>query len=134
VFSVVGLLIACALSASAALFELVRTRRLVRVGRTARASVIAVNVPAGEEEEETAAITKMRFRTEEGLEVEVRERGASADDARRIGAEVLMIYDPEHPQQARRKAFAALWGPALFWLAMGALLGASALLTWLVSP
>ncbi len=125
-FSATGMLLAGALSVAFGLIELLRAWRLVRVGRTARATVI----PTRQKEEDTEeAMPTLRFTTEDGQVFEVREKTSSARDVQRIGAEVVVVYDPDNPLNARRQAFAQLWGPTLFWVVMGALLLVASLVT-----
>ncbi|UQA57930.1 DUF3592 domain-containing protein [Polyangium aurulentum] len=117
------------MTASVGLIELLRALLLVRAGRTARATVISVK-PQGESD---TPVPTLRFRTEDGQNFEFQEKMAGASDAQRIGAEVVVIYDPKNPLVARRRAFAQIWGPGLFWLGMGALLLVAALVAHLVA-
>jgi hypothetical protein len=117
------MLVAGAMTASVGLIELLRALRLVRAGRTARATVIAVKAQG----ESDTPVPTLRFRTEDGQDFEFQEKMAGSGDAQRIGAEVVVLYDPKNPLVARRRAFAQIWGPGLFWLGMGAILLVAAL-------
>ncbi|MRG93581.1 DUF3592 domain-containing protein [Polyangium spumosum] len=129
-FSPVGISLAAGISALAGLVEITRAWRLVRVGKLATARVVA-NTTAEQEDDDPPP--RLRFRTEDGLDVEVVERTRKAGDETRIGAEVLVLYDPRDPERARRKASAQLWGPGLVWIAFAALLGVAAVVQALVT-
>ncbi|TKD01823.1 DUF3592 domain-containing protein [Polyangium fumosum] len=129
-FSPVGISLAAGISALAALVEIVRAARLVRVGKIATARVVANTSPEPDDDDPSL---KLRFRTEDGLDIEVVERTQKAGDEARIGAEVPVLYDPRDPQRARRNASAQIWGPGLVWLAFAALLGVAALVQALVT-
>jgi hypothetical protein len=118
-FSGTGMLLAGALSVAFGLIELLRAARLVRVGHTARATVVETKV---KEDDGEQLMPTLRFESEDGQIVEFREKTTSARDMQRIGSEVVVLYDPDNPLDARRQAFAQIWGPALFWLVMGAIL------------
>jgi hypothetical protein len=118
-FSAAGLFLAAAMCALAGLVEIVRAWRLVRVGKTATARVIA---STGTQEEDDDPPPKLRFRTEDGLDVDAVERTRQRGDEARIGAEVVVLYDPRDPERARRKAPAQIWGPGLVWLAFALIL------------
>lgn len=64
----------------------------------------------------------LRFRTEDGLEIELAESMREKGDAARLGTEVDVVYDPNDPHSARRKAFTQLFAPGLFWLAFALIL------------
>lgn len=129
-FSPVGISLAAGISALAGLVEITRAWRLVRVGKIATARVVA-NTAAEQEDDDPPP--RLRFRTEDGLDVEVVERTRTVGDEARIGAEVLVLYDPRDPERARRKAAAQLWGPGLVWIAFAALLGVAAVVQALVT-
>jgi len=125
-FSGTGMLLAGALSVAFGLIELLRAWKLVRVGRTARATVIPTRQKETDEEE---LMPTLRFTAADGQVFEFREKASSARDVQRIGAEVVVIYDPDNPLHARRQAFAQIWGPSLFWLVMGGILLVTGLVT-----
>lgn len=129
-FSPVGITLAAGISALAGLVEITRAWRLVRVGKIATARVVA-NTAAEHEDDEPPP--RLRFRTEDGLDVEVVERTRTTGDEARIGAEVLVLYDPRDPERARRKASAQIWGPGLVWIAFAVLLGVAAVVQALVT-
>ncbi|MDI1443958.1 DUF3592 domain-containing protein [Polyangium sp. 6x1] len=129
-FSPVGISIAAGISALAGLVEIARAARLVRVGKIATARVV-VNTSTEADDEEPPP--RLRFRTEDGLDVEVIERTRSSGDEARIGAEVTVLYDPRDPERARRNAPAQIWGPGLVWIAFAALLGLAAAVQALVT-
>ncbi|MDC0743745.1 DUF3592 domain-containing protein [Polyangium mundeleinium] len=129
-FSPVGISVAAGISALAGLVEIVRAARLVRVGKIATARVVA---NTSSELDDDDPPPKLRFRTEDGLDIEVVERTRNADDDARIGAEVPVLYDPRDPQRARRNASAQIWGPGLVWIAFAALLGVAAAVQALVT-
>jgi hypothetical protein len=120
-FSAVGLLVAGLLCALAGLVELGRAKRLLRVGKEARARLVPGKAKPDEDEDEEPA-PLLRFRTEEGLEIEFEEPMRAKGDAARLGTEVDVVYDPNDPRSARRKAFTHLFAPGLFWLAFALLL------------
>jgi len=119
-FSAAGLFVASGVCVLSGLLELARGLRLRRVGRTATAR-IAAGKPS--EEDADAPPPRLRFRTEDGLDVEVVERGRKGGRGAGVGAEVLVLYDPTNPENARRKEFSELFGPSLFWIAFALLLG-----------
>ncbi|MDI1475538.1 DUF3592 domain-containing protein [Polyangium sp. y55x31] len=129
-FSPVGISLAAAISALAGLMEIARAARLVRVGKIATARVV-VNTSAEADDDDPPP--KLRFRTEDGLDIEVVERTRKAGDEVRIGAEVPVLYDPRDPERARRNASAQIWGPGLVWIAFAALLGVAAVVQALVT-
>ncbi|MDI3291076.1 DUF3592 domain-containing protein [Polyangium sp. 15x6] len=129
-FSSVGISLAAGISALAGLVEITRAARLVRVGKIATARVV-VNTSAESDDDEPPP--RLRFRTEDGLDVEVVERTRKAGDEVRIGAEVPVLYDPRDPERARRNASAQIWGPGLVWIAFAALLGVAAAVQALVT-
>ena len=129
-FSSVGISLAAGISALAGLIELARAFRLVRVGKIATARVVANTT---DEQDEDDPPPRLRFRTEDGLDVEVVERTRKAGDEARLGAEVTVLYDPRDPSRARRNASAQIWGPGLMWIAFAALLGIAAAVQALVT-
>jgi len=129
-FSSVGISLAAGISALAGLIELARAFRLVRVGKIATARVVANTT---DEHDEDDPPPRLRFRTEDGLDVEVVERTRKAGDEARLGAEVTVLYDPRDPSRARRNASAQIWGPGLMWIAFAALLGIAAAVQALVT-
>lgn len=122
-FSPVGISVAAGISALAGLVEIARAARLVRVGKIATARVV-VNTSVEPDDDDPPP--RLRFRTEDGLDVEVVERTRKAGDEARIGAEVPVLYDPRDPERARRNASAQIWGPGLVWIAFAVLLGVAA--------
>ncbi len=130
-FSPVGLALAAGVSALAGLVEILRAWRLVRVGKTATARLVAGKASASDEDDDPPP--RLRFRTEDGLDVEVVETTRKAGDEARLGAEVVVLYDPRDPDRARRKASAQIWGPGLVWLAFAGLLCLAAVVQVLVT-
>lgn len=128
VFSAFGLFLAGALCALAALVELSRTRHLVRVGKDARARLIPGKTgPEDDGDQEPPPM--LQFRTEDGLEIKIAEATPSKGEGSRPGTEVVVVYDPNNPYLARRKAFTQLWAPGLLWLTFAFILAALGLVS-----
>ena len=126
-----GLLVAAGVCAACGATELVRSYTLVRAGKRTRGRLSRGQPREGEDDADPPLI--LRFQTDSGLDVELRETTRDRSDDAKIGAEVVVIYHPSNPRRARRDTFGQLWIPGLVWLAFAAVLCLAALAQSLLS-
>lgn len=75
--------------------------------------VVATGKVVGSEEDEGAQYPCIEFRDRAGQRVRFRSDSGRGVSPYRMGTEVEVLYDPQHPDNAEVRSFSALWFPAI---------------------
>lgn len=97
-----------------------RTRSFIRRARRARGRyVTARTASAGVEEPRSTSYGVIEFQTESGQTIQFSGRVGTPFEARKVGREVEVLYDPAHPEEAIVSSFVELWFPPLIAYTVG---------------